>query len=73
MADAALRNGQKFFRVHCFPFRMNTERLGKLSKEEMKWAAFWANLKGGYDYFETHRVPPNVTVKEKQYRFSVAE
>jgi murein L,D-transpeptidase YafK len=73
VADAALRNGQKFFRVHCFPFRMSTERLGKLSKEETKWAAFWANLKGGFDYFEAHRVPPNVTVKEKRYRFSAAE
>ncbi|MEN9021891.1 MAG: murein L,D-transpeptidase family protein [Verrucomicrobiales bacterium] len=73
LADVALRNGQKFFRVHCFPFRMTTGRLGKLSKREAKWGTFWASLKGGYDYFETRGVPPNVTVKEKRYAFWEAD
>ena len=69
LADAALRKGQTFFRVHCFPFRMTTERLGKLKEGEAKWGAFWANLKEGYDYFESNGVPPNVMVKGKRYRF----
>lgn len=73
LADAALRKGQKYFRVHCFPFRMTTARLGKLTKKEAKWGTFWANLKEGYDYFESHEVPPDVTVKAKRYRFSRAE
>ena len=27
LADAALRNGQRFFRVHIFPFRMAKENI----------------------------------------------
>jgi len=73
LADAALRKGQTFFRVHCFPFRMTAERLAKVTKKEAKWGAFWANLKAGYDYFETHGVPPDVTVKGKRYAFSGAQ
>ena len=73
LADAALRAGQPFFRVHCFPFRMTPTRLGKLAKGEPKWATFWANLKEGYDHFELHGVPPNVTVKDGRYQFSGAE
>ncbi|MBC8231649.1 hypothetical protein H8E77_19030 [bacterium] len=34
LADAALRNGQKFFRVHCFPFRMTEEKMTKHKKSK---------------------------------------
>jgi len=30
---------------------------------------FWQNLKTGYDLFEKDRVPPNASVKDRQYAF----
>lgn len=67
LAEAALKNGQPFFRVHAFPFRMTTENMERYKGSE--WIEFWQNLKTGYDYFESHLMPPNVTVLDKQYRF----
>jgi len=70
LADGALRNGQKFFRVHCFPFRMTDENMAKHSRSE--WLPFWKNLKRGYDIFEQTKRPPNVLVKNKVYVFEMA-
>jgi len=67
LCNAALKNGQRFFRVHVFPFHMTEERLTKESGS--KWYPFWKNLKEGYDWFEEKRTPPNVNVTEKQYTF----
>lgn len=67
LADAALRNGQQFFRVHIFPFRMEKKNINAHRKS--KWMGFWQNLKAGYDYFEQHKCPPNVVVKNGQYAF----
>jgi len=67
LAEAALKNDQSFFRVHAFPFKMTPENMERHKGSE--WIEFWQNLKTGYDYFETHRMPPNVTVLDKQYRF----
>ena len=67
LADAALRNGQRFFRVHCFPFRMTKGNMEKHSKSE--WVSFWENLQTGYDVFERTKQPPNVLVKNKKYVF----
>lgn len=67
LAHAALHAGQPFFRVHAFPFKLNAERLKK--ERSNKWYAFWLNLKEGYDYFNTHRRPPNVQVIKGQYVF----
>lgn len=67
LADAALRNGQKFFRVHCFPFRMTQKNMEK--HNDSKWTSFWENLQIGYDAFEKTKVPPNVLVKNKKYVF----
>lgn len=68
LADAALRNGQSFFRVHIFPFKMTQSNLKK--HQNSKWSAFWLNLKEGYDFFENNGTPPNVGVKNKRYIFS---
>lgn len=65
IADEALRNGQPFFRVHIFPFRMTDRNMKK--HEGSKWYDFWKNLKEGYDMFEAEKKPPNVTVKNKRY------
>ena len=68
LADAALKGGQPFFRVHCFPFRMNADRLKKESGKQ--WHPFWINLKQGYDHFEKHKRPPNVSSSQTGYLFS---
>jgi len=67
-ADAALNNGQSFFRVHIFPFRMNESNMHKY--RHSKWNDFWKNLKEGYDFFETFKRPPNVEVINKRYVFN---
>jgi len=68
IADAALRNGQEFFRVHIFPFRMTAENMKRHDKS--KWYTFWENLKEGYDIFEHNsHIPPNVEVVNKRYVF----
>lgn len=68
LADAALKRGQRFFRVHCFPFRMTDERMTKAT--ESKWYDFWRNLREGYEAFEEDGVPPNTTVSDKKYVFT---
>lgn len=67
LCDAAHQNGQKFFRVHIFPFRMTDEEMAKHS--ESPWLPFWKNLQTGYQWFEAHRTPPNVSVKDLTYQF----
>ena len=67
MADAALRNGQAFFRVHVFPFRLTDQKLASMRGHQ--WYGFWGNLKKGYDYFEDHKRPPNVEVVNGRYAF----
>jgi len=67
LVNAALENGQPFFRVHAFPFKPDNTRLAK--EKDNQWYSFWMNLKDGYDYFEENRIPPNVTVKNKMYIF----
>ena len=68
LCEAALNNGQPFFRVHSFPFQM-TERKMTPTKGH-KWEPFWQNLKQGYHAFETTKTPPNVEVSEKRYIFT---
>lgn len=68
LANAALANGQDAFQVHIFPFRMTAENM-KLNRSS-PWAAFWTNLKEGYDLFEKHHLVPQVTVKDKTYIFT---
>ena len=67
LSDAALRNGQKFFRVHVFPFRMTEGRMHEARSDQ--WYSFWKNLQEGYDFFEKTGNPPNILVKERKYAF----
>lgn len=66
-ADAAFRGGQRYFRVHIFPFRMTDDNVA--AHAGGKWAGFWGNLRGGYEFFENSRVPPNVEVRNGLYVF----
>ena len=70
IADAALRNGQPFLRVHCFPFRMTPANMARY--RDSTWRAFWQNLKQGYDFFERTGRPPNVRVNDGRYVFESA-
>ena len=67
LADAALRAGQPFFRVHVFPFALTDEELRE--RRDSSWWNFWENLKEGYDYFERARRPPNVRARAGRYVF----
>lgn len=77
LADAALREGQPFFRVHIFPFPMTEKMMAshcrsansESSQERCRWLVFWRNLKEGYDYFERHHQPPNVQLRHGRYVF----
>ncbi|MCB5174329.1 L,D-transpeptidase family protein [Microvirga lenta] len=71
VVEAALRGGQSEIPVHVFPFRMTDARLA--AKADHPWASFWANLKEGYDLFETTGVPPSVSVCSGRYAFGPAE
>ncbi|MCP5538106.1 MAG: murein L,D-transpeptidase [Akkermansiaceae bacterium] len=67
LCHSALANGQPFFRIHIFPFRMTDERLA--GETQHRWYDFWMNLKEGYDWFEEKETPPDVSVKNKRYVF----
>ena len=67
LCHLALKNGQPFFRVHVFPFRMTDRQLADHSNH--RWHEFWTNLKEGYDWFEDKRTPPDVSVHNKRYQF----
>ncbi|PKM19486.1 MAG: 2-dehydro-3-deoxyphosphooctonate aldolase [Gammaproteobacteria bacterium HGW-Gammaproteobacteria-15] len=64
---AALKSGQPFFRVHIFPFRLESATLAKYNSHQ--WHSFWLNLKEGYDYFNSHKRPPNTEVFNRNYVF----
>jgi murein L,D-transpeptidase YafK len=65
LAREALSSGQASFQIQAYPFRMTEANLAAHRKDE--WYDFWRNLKEGYDYFETTRLPPSVAVCEKRY------
>lgn len=65
LCAAAHANGQRYFRVHVFPFRMTEERMRKAAGN--RWEEFWKNLREGYDRFEKDHVPPEVRVKNGRY------
>ena len=70
LVEAALKGGQGFVRVHAFPFPMTDENMQ--AYENHKDVVFWQNLKQGWDWFERHKRPPNVEVRDKAYVFELA-
>lgn len=67
LADAALQNGQPFFRVHIFPFRMTDARMSAAAGNPNE--EFWKNLREGHDAFATTSIPPEVTTENGRYLF----
>lgn len=78
IAMEARDNGQRQIPVHIFPARLTDDGLHQLvrvfEKEDPSLVAFWANLKTGYDYFETKRTLPTVTVNKRgRYQYRAGE
>lgn len=67
IAAAALKNGQKKFSVHCFPFRMIETRMRQLDVTQSHWLDFWKDLRVAYQSFESNWKPPVVHVKNGRY------
>jgi murein L,D-transpeptidase YafK len=65
LITAALDAGQERFAVHVFPFRPTEARLRAYS--DAPSAAFWADLKPGYDLFQASGIPPEVTLCHGRY------
>lgn len=65
LSEAALQDGQDRIPVHVFPFRLTETNLAMHADSE--WKDFWTGLRAGYDLFERTRMPPSVSVCEKQY------
>jgi len=64
-AVEAKNNGQVKIPVHIFPARLTAKNIEKLKNEyhsDKELLEFWKNLKEGYDYFETKRTLPTVSV-----------
>ncbi len=70
LVTAALDHGQDRFQVQVFPFRMTEENLA--SRAQSPQAAFWRDLRKGYDVFEADRRPPKVSVCGGSYAFEPA-
>lgn len=70
LVTAALNGGQKRFQVQVYPFRMTEENLA--SRQSRPWAAFWGDLKRGYDAFEATRLPPRIGVCAGRYTVAPA-
>ena len=67
----SFKAGQKFFRIHIFPFRMSDTNMKKYTTIDYKeYYEFWKNLKQGYQIFEDSKIPPNVNVNNKKYTFN---
>jgi murein L,D-transpeptidase YafK len=71
LVEAALRDGQPYFRVHVFPFRMTEANLER--HQESEWFEFWQNLKEGHDWFERTGTPPDVKVQSRKYVFGPSD
>lgn len=71
LASASLARGEERFQVHVFPFRMTDANMKRFASHQ--WAAFWRDLKAGYDAFEQTRRPPSLNVCGHRYVVTPAD
>ncbi|HTA83389.1 MAG TPA: L,D-transpeptidase family protein [Bacteroidia bacterium] len=72
MAVEARNNGEQNIPIHIFPTRMDEKGMALLqsTSSDKSLLAFWGNLKTGYNYFETKKTLPLVSVTSKgEYSF----
>lgn len=64
----ARNSGQAHIQVHVFPDRMSGPEWEQFAKDEItrrpELAAFWAQLRPAFDFFEKHRTLPPITVNK---------
>lgn len=76
LAVQAKSNGQQKIPVHIFPAKLDNTMMSHLQKTFPKndgLIDFWTVLKVCYDWFETHKKIPEITVnREGIYQFSVS-
>ncbi|MFC5051265.1 L,D-transpeptidase family protein [Rubritalea spongiae] len=69
LCDAALKNGQAFFRIHSYPFPLTEGKLQQHADHQCH--SFWKELQPGFQHFETHNRPPNVLMENGNYAFEL--
>lgn len=72
MAMEAKSNGQEDIEVHIFPFKYNNQLYDNLlmNYKNVEIKNFWLNLKQGYNYFESNKLLPKISVNDKgEYSF----
>jgi len=65
LAVLAKTSGQRHLPIQIFPARLTDRELEQLASEqrlEPQVVKFWANLKEGFDYFESHHRPASVRI-----------
>ena len=65
LGSATAATAAQGFWIHAFPFYMTAEALA--GQQDSPWHGFWAQLKAGYDAFESRRVPPHISVESGRY------
>jgi murein L,D-transpeptidase YafK len=62
IAVEARNSGQTNVPVHLFPMRMTNENMDRIKRGNIQnnTANLWDDLKKGFDYFEQHRVVPQI-------------
>lgn len=68
LAESAFENGQKSIPVHIFPFHLTDQNIEVTQTHS--WYPFWQNLKAGYEYFETYRIPPKMDSEDGLYKIA---
>lgn len=63
VVEAAVSGGRSL-PVHCFPFRMTAERMGRAEAQHVE---FWRGLQGGYDVFDKEKRVPRIEVAGGRY------
>ncbi len=65
LAVEARNNGQRRIPVHIFPSKLTAREMKNLAwmySKEKALVNFWTTIKEGYDYFETHKRLPRVSI-----------
>jgi murein L,D-transpeptidase YafK len=68
---AAFAHGQDVVQVHAFPFRFDRDDLATRPADP-QWGPFWAELRAGWEAFESARRAPAVRVADGRYRVETA-
>jgi len=69
LVDAALRHGQAAVPVHCHPFRYDDEAMAVIHRMS-DWQPFWDQLKPAWEWFEQHRQPAVMLVRDGRYQLA---